>query len=127
MENSFEYRISAFAKQALLSAEQAGISPAEVTVSVSESFSARVREQKLEDYKVSDRFHLALRGLWQGKIGSASTQAMDEESLSMLIQGVKESAELIETTEQDAILPPDDAYAKVCNFSEDVQRISAED
>ncbi|MBR5301380.1 MAG: TldD/PmbA family protein [Clostridia bacterium] len=127
MENSFEYRIHAFARQALAAAEQAGISPAEVTVSSSESFSARVRAQKLEDYKVSDRFHLALRGMWQGKIGSSSTQAMDDESLDMLIQGVKESAELIETSEQDMILPPDDAYAQVCNFSDDVERISAGD
>lgn len=127
MENSFEYRMNAFAQQALAAAENAGISPAEVTVSSSESFSVRVREQKLEDYKVSDRFHLVLRGAWQGRIGTASTQAMDEESLGMLVQGVKESAELIETDEQDEILPPDERYDSVCNYSEAVERISAQD
>ena len=110
MQQNFESRMHAFAQQALCAAQNAGISPAEATLSVSESFSARVREQKLEDYKVSDRFSLVLRGLWQGKIGTASTQAMDEESLVMLIQGVKESAELIETDEQDEILPPDAAW-----------------
>lgn len=127
MENSFEYRMNAFAQQALAAAENAGISPAEVTVSSSESFSVRVREQKLEDYKVSDRFHLVLRGAWQGRIGTASTQAMDEESLGMLVQGVKESAELIETDEQDEILPPEERYDSVCNYSEAVERISAQD
>ena len=127
MENSFELRMNAFAAQALEAAKAAGVSPAEVTLSQSESFSVRVREQKLEDYKVSDRFHLVLRGVWQGRIGTASTQALDEESLCMLIQGVKESAELIETNEQDAILPPDDHYDSVCNYSEDVERIGAED
>jgi len=127
MENSFETRMNDFAQQALSAAQRAGVSPAEVTVSSSESFSVRVRAQKLEDYKVSDRFHLVLRGAWQGRIGTASTQAMDEESLDMLVQGVKESAELIETDEQDEILPPDECYEKVCNYSEDVQRISAED
>ena len=127
MEPNFESRMHAFARQALCAAQNAGISPAEATLSVSESFSARVREQKLEDYKVSDRFHLVLRGLWQGKIGTASTQAMDEESLGMLVQGVKESAELIETDEQDEILPPDGDYASVCNYSEDVDRITAEE
>ena len=127
MENSFELRMNAFAAQALEAAKAAGVSPAEVTLSQSESFSVRVREQKLEDYKVSDRFHLVLRGVWQGRIGTASTQALDEESLCMLIQGVKESAELIETNEQDAILPPDDHYDSVCNYSEDVEHIGAED
>ena len=127
MENSFENRMNAFAAQALEAALQAGISPAEVTLSSSESFSVRVRDGKLEDYKVSDRFHLVLRGLWQGKIGTASTQATDEESLVLLIQGVKESAELIETDEQDEILPPDAQYAAVCNYSDAVDAISAED
>ncbi|MBE5800196.1 MAG: TldD/PmbA family protein [Clostridiales bacterium] len=127
MENSFDIRMNEFARQALDAAKAAGISPAEATLSASESFSVRVRTQKLEDYKVSDRLHLVLRGVWQGKIGTASTQAMDEESLDMLIQGVKESAELIETDEQDAILPPDERYSAVCNYSEDVESISAED
>lgn len=127
MENSFELRAGAFATRALAAAEAAGITPAEATLSLSESFSVRVRAQKLEDYKVSDRLHLVLRGAWQGKIGTASTQALDEESLDMLIQSVKESAELIETDAQDEILPPDDHYDHVLNYSEDVERISAQD
>ena len=127
MDNQFEIRMNDFAAQALASAQQAGVSPAEVTVSSSESFSVRVRAQKLEDYKVSDRFHLVLRGMWQGKIGTASTQAMDEESLALLIQGVKESAELIETDEQDEILPPDSHYASVCNYSDAVSAVSPEE
>jgi len=127
MENSFELQMNTFAEKALALAEAAGIAPAEVTLSSSESFSARVRGQKLEDYKVSDRFHLTLRGVWQGRVGTAGTQAMDEESLDMLIAGVKESAELIETDEQDEILPPDAHYSAVCNYCEDVEQISAED
>ena len=127
MENSFENRMNAFAAQALEAARQAGVSPAEVTLSSSESFSVRVRAGKLEDYKVCDRFQLVLRGQWQGKIGTASTQATDEESLALLIQGLKESAELIETDEQDEILPPDTQYAAVCNYSDAVSAISAED
>ena len=127
MENSFESRMNEFARQALETAQRAGISPAEATVSSSESFSVRVRAGKLEDYKVCDRFHLTLRGAWQGRIGTAGTQAMDDESLQMLIQGVKESAELIETDEQDDILPPDAQYSAVCNYSEDAANISAGD
>ena len=127
MENNFDLRLSEFSRQALAAAQAAGISPAETTLSSSESFSVRVREGKLEDYKVCDRFRLTLRGRWQGRIGTASTQAIDEEGLAMLIQGVKESAELIETDEQDDILPPDEHYSTVCNYSEDVNAVSAED
>ncbi len=127
MEKSFELQMNEFAARALDAAQAAGVSPAEATLSLSESFSVRVRAQKLEDYKVSDRFQLTLRGRWQGRIGTASTQAMDEESLALLIQGVKESAELIENDEQDDILPPDAHYDAVCNYSDAIDTISAED
>lgn len=127
MEKSFDLQMNEFAAKALDAAQAAGISPAEATVALSESFSVRVRAQKLEDYKVSDRIQLTLRGRWQGRIGTASTQAMDEESLALLIQGVKESAELIENDEQDDILPPDAQYGAVCNYSDAIDTISAED
>ncbi len=120
-------QIRNFTAQVLDAAQRAGISPAEAAVSSSASFSARVRQQQLEDYTVSDRFQLTLRGRWQGRIGTASTQAMDEESLALLIQGVKESAELTETDEQDDILPPEDRYDAVCNYSEALEDVSAED
>lgn len=127
MEKSFDVRMNEFAAAALEAAQAAGISPAEATTALSASFSVRVRAGTLEDYKVSDRFQLTLRGRWQGRIGTASTQAMDEESLSLLIQGVKESAELIENDEQDDILPPDAHYGAVCNYNDAIETISAED
>ena len=116
-----------FCGRALAYAEAQGVSPAEISMSESESFSVRVRSGSLEDYKVSNRISLTLRGCWRGRIGTASTQALDEESLDMLITGVKESAELIETDEQDDILPPDENYSAVCNYSEAICGISAED
>ena len=93
----------------------------------SESFSVRVRSGVLEDYKVSDKFRLTLRGRVGERIGTASTQALDNEGLKLLIQGVKESAELIETDEQDDILPPDTHYETVCCFSDTVESICAEE
>ncbi len=116
-----------FAERLFALAQASGVSPAEITLSSSESFSVRVRAGKLEDYKVSDRTSLILRGSWNGRIGTASTQALDEDSLSMLITGVKESAELIETDEQDGILPPDERYEAVVNDSDAVRAISAKE
>lgn len=119
--------LGVFCDRVFEAAKKAGVAPAEITASESESFSARVRSGKLEDYKVSDRFRLTLRGKAGDRIGTASTQALDEESIDMLIQGVKESAELIETDEQDGILPPDAHYDRVLNYSEEIGKISAQD
>jgi len=116
-----------FCARALELAQQQGVSPAEIAFSASESFSVRVRAGRMEDYKVSDRLHVTLRGVWQGRIGTVGTQALDEESLAMLVDGVRESAGLIETDEQDEIMPPDAHYGSVCNESEAVRAISAEE
>ena len=125
--NYTDMTLDMFCGRVFEAAREAGVVPAEIMASESESFSVRVRGGKLEDYKVSDRFRLTLRGRSGGRIGTASTQALDEESIGMLIQGVKESAELIETDEQDDILPPDAHYDRVLNYSEEIDRISAAD
>ena len=122
-----DMQLDAFCARVFDAAKEAGVAPAEIMASSSESFSVRVREGALEDYKVSDRFSLTLRGCAGGRIGTASTQALDEESIGMLIEGVKESAALIETDEQDEILPPDAHYGEVINYSDAVGAISAEE
>ena len=116
-----------FAAKVFEAAAQAGIAPAEICFSDSESFTARARAGQLEDYQVSGRVSLTLRGVYGGRIGTAGTQALDEESIDMLVQGVKESAELIETDEQDEIMPPDEAYDTVCNYNAALDQVPAEE
>ena len=122
-----DMKINEFAQKALESAAAAGIVPAEVSYTVSDAFSARARNAQLEDYKVSEKLSVTLRGKVNGRIGTARTQALDEESLDLLIRGVKESAELIETDEQDEILPPDAHYETVVNYSEALESVSAQE
>lgn len=128
-----------FMDSVLAAALAAGISPAQVSASGSAEFKAGVREGKLETYEVGDSLTVTLRGkcapcgrqdpceTCDGRIGTASTQALDEESVARLVQGVKESAELIETDEQDEILPPDAHYGSVVNESEAVEAMSAQE
>ena len=109
--------LNTFISRLFEAAQAAGVAPAEAACAQSDSFQVRVRRGELEDYQVSERLSLTLRGQVNGRIGTASTQAVTEESIPLLIQGVLESAALIETDEQDAILPPDDSYSSVCNAS----------
>ena len=122
-----EMNITTFAARVFDAAREAGIAPAEICYSSSDAFSVRVRAGKLEDYQVSGKVSLSLRGRVGGRIGTSSTQALDEESIALLIRGVQESAALIETDEQDDILPPDEHYETVCNYSEALESVPAED
>lgn len=122
-----EMNLEQFAARVLEAAQQAGIAPAELCSGSTESFTARVRDGALEDYQVSDRLSVTLRGRVGERIGTASTQAMDEESVALLIQGVRESAALIENDEQDDILPPDERYETVCNYSAELDALPAQE
>ena len=121
-----ELNLSQFITRLFAAAQAAGIAPAEAACSQSDSFNTRVRRSELESYQVSERISLTLRGQVGGRIGTANTQALTEESIPMLVQGVLDSAALIETDEQDAILPPDEQYAQVCNYSDAVSSATAE-
>ena len=122
-----DMKINEFAQHVLSAAAAAGIAPAEVSYTVSDAFTARARNQQLEDYKVSEKHSVTLRGKVGERIGTARTQALDEESVELLVRGVKESAELIETDEQDEILPPDAHYETVVNYSEALEGVTAQD
>lgn len=119
--------IKEFMDRVLTAAQAAGMEPAEVCASTSESFSVRVRLGEMEDYQVSDSLNVTLRGNLNGRIGTSSTQALDEESIDMLVRGVMESAQLVETEDQEEILPPEAAYASVCNFKPELQDVSAQE
>lgn len=118
--------IREFSDRVLAAAKAAGIEPAEISYSSNASFSARARLGELENYQVSDRIGLVLRGKVNGRIGMASTQAIDEDSIGFLVRGVRESAELIETDEQDEILPPDEHYETVVNMKPELEDVTAE-
>ena len=122
-----EMNIASFAERVFEAASAAGIAPAEIAYTQSEAFSVRMRRGDMEDYQVSERLSLTLRGRVNGRIRTSSTQALDEESIGLLVRGVAESAQLIETDEQDDILPPDERYGTVCNDASALDTLRAED
>ena len=79
--------IREFSDRVLAAAKAAGIDPAEISHSSSASFTVRARLGELENYQVSDRISLSLRGSVNGRIGTASTQAIDEDSIDLLVRG----------------------------------------
>lgn len=109
----------------LAAAKEQGIDPAEVYVSAGSNFSANVMQGNIDAYNVSSRQGLGLRGVYQGKMGYASTQAFDQEAIGQLIQGVKEGASLREDEDAEEIYPGDASYPTVDSWSEELEQVSA--
>lgn len=114
-----------FMDRLLAEAKAQGIDPAEVYFSAGSSFSAGAMNGNIDSYKVSTRQGLGLRGMYQGKMGYASTQAFDEEAIRQLIEGVKEGALLREDEGAEEIYEGDAEYPTVMSYDETLAQVPA--
>ena len=119
--------VDAFISQVLACAAREGLEAAEVFYTNSDSFSARCVKGEIASYTVSESGGLSLRGIWQGKMGYASTEALDEDAVSQLISGVKESAELTEDKDVQEIFRGSETYADVPSYSAALQNVPESD
>ena len=92
-----------YIKELLAQAKAAGIEAAEAYLSEKENFSAMRNNGALEDYQSNHTRGLGFRGLVNGRMGYASTEALDEESIGQLIRGVIESATLCESDDEQLL------------------------
>ena len=63
-------------------AKEAGFEACEVYYSASDNFSTSVFKGEITEYSVSESLGLGFRGLYEGRMGYASTQILDEDALS---------------------------------------------
>lgn len=114
-----------FMDRLLAEAKAQGIDPAEVYFSAGSSFSAGAMNGNIDSYKVSTRQGFGLRGMYQGKMGYASTQAFDEEAIRQLIEGVKEGALLREDEGAEEIYEGDAEYPTMVSYDETLAQVPA--
>lgn len=115
-----------FMDKLLACAKAAGIETAEVFCQDGSSFSAEAVEGEIKAYEVSTSCGLSLRGMVNGKMGYSATQAFDDAAIAQLIEGVKESAALVETEEQDEIFQGEKEYPRLKEAETDIDEVSAE-
>ena len=115
-----------FMDKLLEAAKAAGIETAEVYYYGGENFRTRARDGEIDSYEVSASAGLSLRGTVGGRMGYASTEAFDDEAIAQLIEGVKESAALVETDVQDEIFAGEAEYPTLEDVPSDLAEVSAD-
>ena len=109
--------VDSFIRATLDRAQAAGITAAEIYLSSRDSFRAMCQQGVINNYTVNATRGLSLRGLYNGKMGYAATEAIDEDAVEQLVRGVIESAELTEDTDVQEIYPGDQEYPQVDNYA----------
>ena len=108
-------------------AKEAGFEACEVYYSTSDSFSVDIFKGEIIKYNVSEGLGLGFRGLFDGRMGYASTQILDEDAIDLLIDGAKTNAILIENDDKQFIYPGDEEYARLTLHNPAINEISAAD
>ena len=110
--------------QALLDeARKQGVLDAEIYLRADDSFRAMCVKGEIANYTVHATRGLSLRGLYEGKMGYAATEALDEEAVIQLVEAVKESAGLTEDEDIQEIYPGDSEYPQVDNYNPALDRV----
>ena len=79
---------------------------------------------EIVDYTVSESLGLGFRALTGGKMGYASTQALDDDAVEFLIASVKDSAALIENDDPQFIFAQVDNYSQALDAVTPAQKIA---
>ena len=112
-----------FVSRLFARAKEAGFEDCEVYCASGSEFSCSVFQGEIVSYSSADSSGLGFRGIIGGKMGYASTQAMDEEAIDMLVEGAKTNAELIESEDEEFIFPGSEEYAQVDTFNPALEEI----
>ena len=102
---------SAFYDELLRKALEAGFECAEVYVSGGDSFSVSVFNGEIDKYSVTTSFGLSFRGIYGGKMGYSYSEAIDDDTIEMLIDKAKQSAAIIENDDKQFMHDGSGEYA----------------
>lgn len=80
----------------------------------------------LEDYQSNHTRGLGFRGLVNGRMGYASTEALDDESIGQLIRGVIESATLCESKDEQPLYQGGGQFPEVALYNPELDKVSPE-
>lgn len=115
--------IEDFRAQLMREGKAAGFTEMELYYEKSSKFSCQIYQGELDHYEVADDGGLSFRGLWNGKMGYAYTEKIDQDSILFLIERAKANADVIEEQEQDDIFSGSETYEQKEFYSKKLDEV----
>ncbi|WP_042148685.1 TldD/PmbA family protein [Paucisalibacillus sp. EB02] len=115
-----------FRDQLFVEGEKLGFSELELYYEKQSGFGCQIFKGEIDDYRSSTVIGVSVRGLYNGKMGYAYTEKLDEESVSFLLDNIKENSKLIEDDPQE-LFEGNANYEKLDFYSATLTEISIEE
>jgi len=104
-----------------------GFSDWEIYYSAGNSFSVKVFDGEIAEYKNTDSVGLSFRGTYNGRMGYAFTEKLDPTVIFSLVKNAADNANVIESDEIEKLYPGDSAYPEVKSYNPALQNVSAKE
>lgn len=115
-----------FRDQLFAEGEKLGFTDLELYYEKQSGFGCQIYKGEIDDYRSSTVNGVSVRGLYNGKMGYAYTEKLDEDSVSFLLDNIKENSSLIEDDPQD-LFEGNTNYEKIDFYSTRLSEISIEE
>lgn len=120
-------KLNDFTSRLFEKAKAAGITEYELYYTSGDNFDVDVLEGAIHEYSVSSSMGACFRGIFAGHMGYASTEVMDEEAVDLLIEGVKNNASILESSDDETIFEGSASYPEVALYNEKIDALTAAD
>lgn len=118
--------IAEFQEALLRKGREAGFTDMEIYYSSGKSLSVSVVKGEIDAYKIVESGGLSFRGLIGGKMGYASTEALDETSIPFLLTEAAGNAEVLELNEDEELFGGSERYHEVDSYSAEIMQTPPE-
>lgn len=119
--------LSTFRNNLFTEGEKLGLTDIELYYEKQESFSCQIFKGEIDDYESSTIKGISVRGLYNGKMGYAYTEKLDEESIPFLLESIKENAPLIEDEPEEIFTGKETKYEEADYYSTSLQAVTVDD
>jgi len=107
-------------------AKEKGFTDYEVLFIGGDGFSVRVFEGEITEYKSTQSQGVGFRGTYNGKMGYAASEKMDESVIGPMLANAAANAGIIEEETPEKLYPGDDKYPDVATYNPALGDVSAE-
>lgn len=94
-----------------------GFSDFEIYYVESNSFTVKIFGGEVAEYKNTDTAGLSFRGTFNGRMGYAFTETLEQSIIPLLIKNAADNATIIEEEEIEKLYPGDPSYLKTNNYN----------
>ena len=108
-------------------AKEKGISSIQVLTTKGTKQSIKIYHKDVERFLVADSQSLIAMGIYNGRLGGATTEKLDDTAYDFLIEGIKESASISENKDFLDFFKGSEKYKKRSLYSKELDAWKSED